>query len=154
MNTACSLYGRALWAEPRALAYLRQRAIPDRVLHECGVGYSDGQQLSSYLRRRWGLAVAQELGLVRGPGKPVFLGDSEELLAGRIIVHEVRGGQCIWFIGRALEDDARGPKYLALPGERPILGLERVVGRKEVFLVEGVVDYLTAVAWHLPGFSP
>lgn len=154
MNTACSLYGRALWAEPRALAYLRQRAIPDRVLHECGVGYSDGQQFSSYLRRRWGLAVAQELGLVRGPEKPVFLGDSEELLSGRIVVPELRSGQCIWFIGRALQDDARCPKYLALPGERPILGLERVVGCKEVFLVEGVVDYLTAVAWHLPAFSP
>jgi DNA primase len=84
----------------------------------------------------------------------VFLGDSAELLSGRIVVPELRSSQCIWFIGRALQDDARCPKYLALPGERPILGLERVVGCKEVFLVEGVVDYLTAVAWHLPAFSP
>jgi len=154
MNTACSLYGRALWGEPRALAYLRERGVSDRVLHDCGVGYSDGQQLSSYLRSHWGLSVAQDLGLIRPPGKSLSTGDSEELLAGRIVVPELRGGQCIWFIGRALQDDARGPKYLALPGERPILGLELVAGRREVFLVEGVIDYLTAAAWHLPAFSP
>jgi DNA primase len=44
-------------------------------------------------------------------------------------------------------------KYLALPGERPVLGLERAIGRPEVFLIEGVFDWLTAVSWHLPAFS-
>jgi DNA primase len=48
---------------------------------------------------------------------------------------------------------ARGwsrPKYRNLRGARPILGYERVAGRREVFLVEGPFDYLTAVAWGLP----
>jgi DNA primase len=35
-----------------------------------------------------------------------------------------------------------------------VLGYERATGRPEVFLCEGVFDYLTAVAWGLPAFSP
>jgi DNA primase len=154
MNTACSLYQRTLWQEPRALAYLRERGLPDRVIHECAVGYCDGQQLSACLRRRWGLSVAQELGLLRMPGYVANGNTTDDLLGGRIVVPELRGGQCIWFIGRIVPDDGQRPKYLALPGERPILGWERAIGRREVFLVEGVIDYLTAVAWHLPAFSP
>ena len=51
-------------------------------------------------------------------------------------------------------DGGAGPKYLALPGERPVLGYERAAGRREAFLCEGVFDYLTAVGWGLPAFSP
>ncbi len=43
---------------------------------------------------------------------------------------------------------------LALGGERPVLGLEHAIGRRAVFLVEGVFDYLTALSWKLPAFSP
>jgi DNA primase len=57
-------------------------------------------------------------------------------------------------IGRALGQDERRTKYLALRGERPILGYERAAGRRAVFLCEGVFDYLTAVVWRLPAFSP
>jgi len=42
---------------------------------------------------------------------------------------------------------------LRFAGERPILGFERAAGRREVYLVEGVFDWLTAVSWHLPAFS-
>ncbi|MCC6177435.1 MAG: toprim domain-containing protein [Chloroflexi bacterium] len=57
-------------------------------------------------------------------------------------------------IGRSLDDGSDRPKYLALGGERPVLGFERAVGRKEAVLCEGVFDYLTAVSWGLPAFSP
>jgi DNA primase len=154
MNTALAVYQHCLWREPRALTYLRERGIPDRVIRECALGYADGHSLEAYLRRRSGLRTAQELGLLRkgvnGDGaRPVG-----EHLAGRIVVPEVRGGQCIWFIGRILQDGADRPKYLALGGERPVLGFERVAGRRHVFLCEGVLDYLTAVSWKLPAFSP
>src|SRR5205807_419785 len=55
--------------------------------------------------------------------------------------------------GRSL-DPRQEPKYLALAGERPVLGWERVAGQREAFLCEGVFDYLTAVSWNLPAFSP
>ena len=35
-----------------------------------------------------------------------------------------------------------------------MLGYERAAGRREAFLCEGVFDYLTAVGWGLPAFSP
>ncbi|MFN8472762.1 MAG: DNA primase [Anaerolineae bacterium] len=153
MNTATALYHHRLWQEPRALAYVRRRGIPDRVIRACAVGYADGHSLETFLRRRSGLRVAQALGLLRRPGHD---GDGPvgEFLAGRIVIPEVRGGHCIWFIGRSLDDGERIPKYLALPGERPILGYARAVGRREVFLCEGPFDYLTAVSWNLAAFSP
>jgi len=153
LNTACALYQRALWRTPAALSYVRARGIPDWVSRACGLGYADGHGLEAYLRRRSGLQSAQALGLLRKPAQGDDGAGLREHLAGRIIVPELRGGQCVWMIGRAL-DEARAPKYLALAGERPVLGYERVAGRREAYLVEGVFDYLTAVSWRLPAFSP
>jgi DNA primase len=166
MNTACAVYQRALWREPAALAYLRGRAIPDWVIRACGLGYADGHSLEAYLRPRAGLRTAQDLGLLRRAARGDAGRPLREFLAGRIVVPELRSGQCVWLIGRAVDGagdgapagHARGGprrlKYLALGGERPVLGLERAAGRRVAFLCEGVVDYLTAVAWRLPAFSP
>jgi DNA primase len=154
MNTAAAVYQRCFWQDSRARAYVRERAIPDWVARACAVGYVDGHSLEAFLRRHSGLRVARDLGLLRRPER----GDSgvglREFLAERLVVPEIRGGQCIWFIGRRLDDGPRHPKYLALDGERPVLGYERAAGRRDVYLCEGVFDYLTAVAWHLPAFSP
>jgi DNA primase len=57
-----------------------------------------------------------------------------------VVVPELRGGQPIWLIGRPLDEQQARVKYLALPGERPVLGFERAAGRREVFLIEGVFD--------------
>ena len=121
-------------------------------LRRCGLGYADGYSLEAHLRRHGGLRIAEHLGLLRRPesgegGRPL-----RERFAGRIVVPELRGGQPIWLIGRR-PDELGDIKYLSLPGERPILGLERVIGRREVFLTEGIYDWLTAVSWNLPAFS-
>lgn len=154
MNTACALYQRALWREPKALTYLRERSIPDWVTRTCGLGYADGRTLETYLRRRSGLRTAQELGLLGKRGREDDGRLLREFLAGRIVVPELRGGQCLWFVGRTLDDTTERPKYLGLPGERPVLGFDRAAGRREVFLCEGVFDYLTAVSWQIAAFSP
>ena len=171
MNVAGVIYRRALWANERVLRYLRDRGLPDRVIRACGLGYADGHSLEAYLRRHSGLRVAQELGLLRRPSRLTSAaaedGPLREFFAGRVVVPEIRAGQIMWFIGREPEDGRGGPprsvsrpgaaeppKYLALLGERPVLGFERVAGRREAFLCEGVFDYLTAVAWGLPAFSP
>jgi DNA primase len=75
-------------------------------------------------------------------------------MASRIVVPEPRGGQTVWMIGRSLDESPSHPKDLALGGERPVLGFERAVGRKGAILCGGVFDYLTAVSWGLPAFSP
>jgi DNA primase len=154
MNMAGAVYHHTLWREPRALAYLRDRGIPDWVIRRCWLGYADGASLAQFLRPRRGLEVAEDLGLLhrsgrRGPGSSPC-----DVMVGRIVVPEIRGGQTIWMIGRSLQQSPDRPKYLALGGERPVLGFERAVGRKEAILCEGVFDYLTAVSWGLPAFSP
>jgi DNA primase len=154
MNTAGAVYHQALWREKRVLDYVRKRGIPDWVIRECCLGYADGYSLETYLRRRGGLQVALDLGLLRQRERGDAGSPLREPLARRIVVPELRGGQVIWFIGRALEDNPDRPRFLALGGERPVLGFERVAGRHEVFLAEGVFDYLTAVSWKLPAFSP
>jgi DNA primase len=133
MNTAAALYQHRLWREPRALDYLRERGLPDWVIRVGALGYADGHSLEAFLRRRSGLRVAQELGLLGRPARGDGSRPLREFLAGRIVVPEIRGGQPIWLIGRDLSDAPDRPKYLALGGERPILGFERAAGQPEVF---------------------
>jgi DNA primase len=154
LNTAGALYRDALWRNPRACAYLKdERGLPEWVVRACGLGYADGRSLEVYLRKHGGLRVAEDLGLLRRP-EP---GDGERTLrerfAGRIVIPELRGGQPVWFLGRHPTRDNARVKYLGLPGEKPLLGFERAAGRREVYLVEGAFDWLTAVSWHLPAFS-
>ncbi len=154
LNRTCALYQKALWNEPGALRYLRERGIPDGVIRDCGLGYADGHRLEAELRRRNELRLGHALGLFHTPSYADAAQPPREFFAGRIVVPELRGSQCCWLIGRSLDDKPERPKYLALPGERPVLGFERASGQREVFLCEGVFDYLTAVSWQLPACSP
>ncbi len=153
LNAAATLYRQAFWRHPPARTYVRERGIPDWVARSCGVGYADGRSLEAYLRQHGGLRIAEALGLLRRPdpdrpGRPL-----REFFANRVVVPELRGGQPIWLIGRALGNHGQTRvKYLALPGERPVLGFQRAAGQREAFLVEGVFDWLTAVSWGLPAF--
>jgi DNA primase len=153
LNTAGALYRDALWRNPRARAYLAERGLPDWVVRCCGLGYADGRSLEAYLRKHGGLRIAEELGLLRraepGEGGRML----RERFAGRIVIPELRGGQPIWFLGRHPTPKEMRIKYLGFTGEKPILGFERAAGQREVFLVEGAFDWLTAVSWNLPAFS-
>ncbi len=152
MNVAGALYRDALFRNGAALAYLHERAVPDWVVRACGLGYADGRSLEAHLRKHGGLRIAEELGLLRRPepgegGRPL-----RERFAGRVVIPEIRGGQPIWFIGRRPGDPGR-VKYLTPPGDKPVLGFERAIGRRRVYLIEGAVDWLTAVGWRLAAFS-
>ena len=144
LTAACGVYHETLLRTPKALRYLEERGIGMPVVRRCQVGFSDGRTLRRYLQsRRLSLRRATEMGLFwprHGRG---------ETMTGRIVVPELRGGQCIWMLGRAL-DDERQPKYRGLSLPKPILGYERVRGRPRVFVTEGAFDYLTGVGWGLP----
>ncbi len=141
LAAACDLYHEALLHNERALRYLDGRGIELRVVRQCRLGYSDGQALKPFLRRhRFSLRRAAEMGLLRK--------DGNEALAGRVVIPELRAGQCAWMVGRALNE--RRLKYLGLSLPKPILGYERVRGHRRVFVTEGAFDYLTGVSLNLP----
>jgi DNA primase len=151
MNAAGVLYRDGLARNRAARSYLRERGIPDWVVRACGLGYADGRSLEAHLRKHGGLRTAEELGLLRREpgegGRPL-----RERFAGRVLIPEIRGGQPIWFIGRRPGEPGR-VKYLTPPGDKPVLGFERAIGRRRVYLIEGVFDWLTAVSWRLAAFS-
>ncbi len=141
LAAACDLYHEGLLRNERALRYLDSRAIGMPVVKQCRLGYSDGQALKPFLRRhRFSLRRAAQMGLLRK--------DGNEALAGRVVIPELRGGQCAWMVGRALNE--RRLKYLGLSLPKPILGYERVRGHRRMFVTEGAFDYLTGVSWNLP----
>ena len=141
LTAACGVYHETLLRTPKALQYLEERGIAMPVVRRCRLGYSDGHALRPYVRRRrLSLRRASQMGLLWSQGG--------ETMAGRIVVPELRGAQCIWMLGRTLRDD-REPKYRGLSLPKPILGWERVHGRPRIFVTEGAFDYLTGVSWGL-----
>lgn len=147
LTAACELYHERLLETPHALRYLEQRQIPGWLVRQARLGYSDGESLRPYLkRRRLSIRRALEMGLLypdrRGRGE-------REALRGRIVIPDLRTGYCAWMTGRALGDGAEVP-YLGLALPRPLLGYDGVRGRRRVFLTEGPFDWLTLLSWGLP----
>jgi hypothetical protein len=140
---------------------------------------SDGKDTDSELLP---VAVQLGLVLER-PCGPTDTPAYREFFFDRLIVPELRQGRPIWCIGRAVEDEVEPPvaddtptpvhtvgsaptfpstslsgrrprpKYLGLPGEKPVMGLEHVRGRRAAFVVEGPFDLLAAIGWSLPAFA-
>ena len=84
------------------------------------------------------------------------------MLAGRVVVPELRAGRPVWLVGRAVEDTPAAPKYLGLAGEKPLLGWEWArsaawplgpAAPPGALVVEGPFDWLTLVQWGLPAVA-
>ena len=67
-----------------------------------------------------------------------------------VVIPEVAGGRVRWLAGRAI-DPERSPRFQALPGPKPVLGL-RQLGPAPAWAVvaEGLFDWLTLAQWGLP----
>ena len=145
LQAATSFYHSNLLAEPLALDYLAQRGISLATVRECRLGYAAGDQLLSFLHwQQLPLGAALQLGLLTRAG--------HEFMAGRIVVPELCAGRPMWLIGRALAEDLADdvPKYLGLPGKKPLLGWNQARGSATVCVVEGVFDVLTVHQWGYP----
>lgn len=143
---AVDLYHNRLLSEPDALAYLDGRGIDRSTVTECRVGFAAGNELATYLQwRGLPIAVAIRMGLLRHDGR--------DFLSGRIVVPELRVGEPIWLIGRVLRSSPNAPKYLALPGTKPWLGLGSLTDTLSVWVCEGVFDWLTLRVWNYPAVA-
>ena len=148
LRAAQRVYTQALQDTPAAQAYLTRRGLSLDLAIRCGLGYCRGDALAQELRRRGiSLAAARELGLLVGP-------EQRERFAGRITIPELRKGQPLWMTGRRIDDTANADgKYMSLPGPRPLLGKDWIVGHTTVYGGEGVFDWLTLLEWELPAFG-
>jgi DNA primase len=146
LAAAVELYQTCLLAQPPALDYVAGRGIDRATVEACRLGYVAGDELIRYLRwRRLPIQAARRVGLLTHDGR--------EFLAGRVVVPEIRAGQPIWLVGRTIEADCAAPKYLGLPGPKPLLGWELAAGCQEVWVVEGVFDYLALRSWGIPALA-
>ena len=143
---AVELYHNRLLTDSAALDYVRGRGLDDSVIEACRLGYVAGDELAAYLRwRRIPVQAALRVGLLMRGGR--------EFMAGRVVVPEIRGGHPIWLVGRTIEAQTDGPKYLGLPGRKPLLGWEAAKDSQEVFVVEGVFDWLALLKWGYPALA-
>src|SRR5712691_1586308 len=145
LQAATNFYHANLLAEPRALDYLAQRGISLATARHCRLGYAAGDQLLAFLHwQRLPLGAALQLGLLTRAG--------HEFMAGRIVIPELCAGRPMWLIGRALAEDLADdvPKYLGLPGTKPLLGWDQARCTATVCAVEGVFDFLTLRQWGYP----
>ena len=146
LAAAVELYGNRLLADPAALAYVVGRGLDRATLERHRVGYASGDELTAYLRWR-GLPV-------QGARRAGLLGrDGRELLAGRVVVPEIRAGRPVRLVGRAIAPDSGGQKYLGLPGRKPLLGWEAACRSRVVYLTEGPFDWLTLRRWGFPALA-
>jgi len=147
LQVAAACYARELRGSAHGRHYLHARGIPDALARMASLGYCSGTQLRDALRRHGvPLRAGWAVGLLVGR-------DGRERFTGRITIPEVRDGHACWLTSRLLEDDTDAPRYLSLPGPRPLYGAARVRDQPAVIGVEGYFDALTLWWWGLPAFA-
>lgn len=147
LQVATSFYQQVLEETAEAQRYLTRRGVGPDLARPCRLGYCAGRGLVGALRGAGvPLRAAWDVGLLVGRA-------GRERFSGRVTIPELRRGQTIWLIGRLFDETADAPRYMGLPGPRPLLGLERIMGHAAVIGVEGVFDWLTLIGWGLPTFA-
>lgn len=130
--------------------YLMSRGVSAALIDGLALGYGEGDGLRAALRRA-GFADGEALsgGLFLRDENGVIAG---ERFAGCVIVPDwdARGG-CHWLTGRVILS-GDGVRFQSLPGSRSLLGAGYLAGAEigELFVVEGVFDYLALRQWGYP----
>ena len=146
LTAAVRFYGGQLRRSPVAVQYLASRGIWLDAATRLGLGYTTGHGLREHLQSAG--FTGQRL---RDSG--LFLERGAERFAGTITVPDLASGRVRWLTGRAVQPNAR-PRFQALPGPKPVLGLARLGPAPPWAIVaEGVFDYLTLTAWGYPAVA-
>ncbi|MCY4619125.1 MAG: CHC2 zinc finger domain-containing protein [Chloroflexi bacterium] len=142
LTAAMRCYQRQLELSRAAPAYLAGRGISAVAARELGLGYASGHGLRDWLRQS-GFDDQRILasGLVR---------EQQERFQGMIVVPELIGGRVHWLAGRSIWPEV-SPRFQALPGPKPVLGLAAVPSATPwIVVAEGLFDWLLLSAWGLP----
>ena len=158
LTAATEVYHVALLQEGEHLAYLARRGFDLDAVRKYRLGYAAGDTLEKYFRfRGWDQRAGLDLGLlVKREDTP---GAIREYFNRRIVIPELRAGasagvqRAVYLVGRATQDWQKA-KYLGLTGApKPLFGGELIRDAREVFIVEGPLDWLTLVEWGYPAVA-
>ncbi len=142
LTAAMRCYARQLQLCDPAQAYLASRGISAEAARRLGLGYSSGHGLHSWLTD-----AGLDGGRVLGSG---LISEGRERFRGMIVVPDLVAGRVNWLAGRAIHPQAR-PRFQALPGAKPVLGLSRLPAAPPwIVVTEGLFDWLLLAGWSLP----
>ena len=145
LTAATRFYLRSMLRSAEAREYLASRGISFDTACRLGLGFAPGDGLRRYLE-------AAGFGGERIRASGLFT-ERAERFAGMVVVPDLTCGRVRWLVGRAI-DPERTPRFQALPGPKPVLGLGRLGAAPSwVVLTEGVFDWLALTQWGLPAVA-
>ena len=143
LTVAARFYVGQLRRHSAGLAYLASRGIGSDAALRLGLGYAPGHGLREALE-----SAGFDAGRLRDSG--LFTERGAERFAGMTVVPEVSCGLVRWLVGRAIAPGVK-PRFQALPGPKPLLGLGRLGPAPSWAVVgEGVFDWLALAWWGIP----
>ena len=143
LTAAARFYAGGLRRHTEAREYLAARGIRLDAAARLGLGYAQGNGLRQAL---------ESAGFTekRLSDSGLFMERVTERFAGMVVVPDVSRGIVRWLAGRAVDQD-RTPRFQALPGPKPVLGLRRLGPAPPWAVVaEGLFDWLALAGWGLP----
>ena len=145
LSAATRFYLRSMLHSSEGQEYLDSRGINFDTACRLGLGYAPGDGLRRYLE-------AAGFGGERIRASGLFT-ERGERFAGMVVVPDLTSRRVRWLVGRAI-DPERSPRFQALPGPKPVLGLGRLGANPSwVVLTEGVFDWLALTQWGLPAVA-
>ena len=146
LTAAARFYAGRLRRSSEAREYLASRGVGPVAAARLGLGYAPGGGLRQALES---LGFSEK----RLRDSRLFMERGAERFAGMVVVPDVTGGLVRWLAGRAV-DPGRTPRFQALPGPKPVLGLGRLGPAPDWAVVaEGLFDWLAITGWGIPAVA-
>ena len=135
LTAAARFYAGRFRHSPEAHVYLASRGIGLDAALRLGLGYAPGRGLREALE-----SAGFNADMLRACG--LFMERGGERFAGMVVVPDASGSLVRWLVGRAVEPN-RTPRFQALPGPKPVLGM----GPGRVF------DWIALAQWGVPAVA-
>ena len=143
LTAAARYYAGRLRRSSAAKGYLASRGVGMDAALRLGLGFAPGDGLREAVESSGFTAE-------RLKDSGLFTERGSERFAGMVVVPEVAGGLVRWLAGRAVDPET-SPRFQALPGPKPVLGLGRLgFAPPWAVLAEGVFDWLAIAGWGIP----
>jgi DNA primase len=121
--------------------YLVKRGVLTQSIETLKIGFASGHGLLPYLKER---GIQENIAIKAGLVREQDFGLSE-FFHGRIIFPYLEGGKTVYLSGRSIGQAE--PKYLGLPGSKPLYRSTLKHGGGKLIIVEGPMDAILLRQW-------